>query len=513
MLAGASVTTAADLADRVGGSLTDAKNLSGKLGTALTDRRARRRVPHRVAADALVGDQAHPRARHAEGDRLARRQSCARSPASRSPRARSAACSALVLGIGGAALVAAVGADARGDGRRAAAARRARRPGRRRRSRLRPGHRRPRAPSDLRSRRRSTSAWSRSPSASRCSAAWSPAPPAACAPPGCAPPTPSATSTDRSMDMTSIAPALRPARRREGLRQRRDAGAAVDGVDLEVRHGEFLVVAGPSGSGKTTLLQLLGALDRPDGGRVEFEGQDLDGDGRRRARRAAARHVGFIFQQFNLIPTLTAAQNVEAALAPRRFTAAERRARAASCSSGSGSATAGAPAVAALRRRAAARRDRPGAGQRPAACCSPTSRPATSTRRPARTSSACSAALGDEGLSRRADHPRPVDRGRRAGPRRADARRARCHPQGGGRRRDADPRRRRRAGAALVARARARARAATTVDARRRTAARRSTGSRARAVDAVVLDVAMPQRRRARGRAGGCARRATARRC
>jgi putative ABC transport system ATP-binding protein len=105
--------------------------------------------------------------------------------------------------------------------------------------------------------------------------------------------------------------------------------AAVDGVDLVVRTGEFLVVAGPSGSGKTTLLQLLGALDRPTSGHVEFEGQDLarmsDGELAKLRRDT----LGFIFQQFNLIPTLTAQQNVEAALAPRRFRSSERHRRAA----------------------------------------------------------------------------------------------------------------------------------------------------------------------------------------
>jgi putative ABC transport system ATP-binding protein len=105
--------------------------------------------------------------------------------------------------------------------------------------------------------------------------------------------------------------------------------AAVDGVDLEVRHGEFLVVAGPSGSGKTTLLQLLGALDRPTGGSVEFEGKDLVAMGDGELARLRRDTLGFIFQQFNLIPTLTAVQNVEAALAPRRFKGAERRRRAA----------------------------------------------------------------------------------------------------------------------------------------------------------------------------------------
>ena len=104
---------------------------------------------------------------------------------------------------------------------------------------------------------------------------------------------------------------------------------AVDGVDLEVQPGEFVVIAGPSGSGKTTLLQLLGALDRPTSGRVEFEGKDLArmGDGELAALRRDT--LGFIFQQFNLIPTLTAQQNVEAALAPRSFKSVERRRRAA----------------------------------------------------------------------------------------------------------------------------------------------------------------------------------------
>jgi putative ABC transport system ATP-binding protein len=101
---------------------------------------------------------------------------------------------------------------------------------------------------------------------------------------------------------------------------------AVDGVSLGVREGEFVVIAGPSGSGKTTLLQLLGALDRPTGGEVLFQGQDLNRMSDREL--AALRHdtVGFVFQQFNLIPTLTAQQNVEAAMPNRR--SADRRAHA-----------------------------------------------------------------------------------------------------------------------------------------------------------------------------------------
>src|SRR5437868_11144336 len=93
---------------------------------------------------------------------------------------------------------------------------------------------------------------------------------------------------------------------------------AVDEVDFAIKQGEFVVVAGPSGSGKTTLLQLLGALDRPTSGRVVFEGRSLAemGDGELADLRRD--RIGFVFQQFNLIPTLTALENVEAAMAPAR---------------------------------------------------------------------------------------------------------------------------------------------------------------------------------------------------
>jgi putative ABC transport system ATP-binding protein len=103
---------------------------------------------------------------------------------------------------------------------------------------------------------------------------------------------------------------------------------AVRDLDLEIGQGEFVVVVGPSGSGKTTLLQLLGALDRATSGEVSFEGRDLGRlrDGQLTALRLGT--IGFIFQQFNLIPTLTALQNVEVALAPTRLRAEARRRRA-----------------------------------------------------------------------------------------------------------------------------------------------------------------------------------------
>jgi putative ABC transport system ATP-binding protein len=91
---------------------------------------------------------------------------------------------------------------------------------------------------------------------------------------------------------------------------------ALDDVDLGIEDGEFLAIEGPSGSGKTTLLQILGALDRPSSGTVQFEGRDLVKLPDRELAALRLRSFGFVFQQFNLIPTLTAVENVEAKLAP-----------------------------------------------------------------------------------------------------------------------------------------------------------------------------------------------------
>jgi putative ABC transport system ATP-binding protein len=101
---------------------------------------------------------------------------------------------------------------------------------------------------------------------------------------------------------------------------------AVRELDLVIDAGDSVVVVGPSGSGKTTLLQLLGGLDRPSSGNVLFEGRDLAHLGDGELSQLRLQTFGFVFQQFNLIPTLTAVQNVEVALAPRRVS--ERRAAA-----------------------------------------------------------------------------------------------------------------------------------------------------------------------------------------
>jgi putative ABC transport system ATP-binding protein len=100
---------------------------------------------------------------------------------------------------------------------------------------------------------------------------------------------------------------------------------ALDALDLTIERGEFVAVFGSSGSGKTTLLQLLGTLDRPSAGSIHFEGQPLESLGDSALAALRLRAMGFVFQQFNLIPTLTAAENVEAALAPLGMSRTERR--------------------------------------------------------------------------------------------------------------------------------------------------------------------------------------------
>jgi putative ABC transport system ATP-binding protein len=108
----------------------------------------------------------------------------------------------------------------------------------------------------------------------------------------------------------------------------RSTVAALAGVDLVIEDGEWLAIQGPTGHGKTTLLQVLGGLDRPTKGIVDFDGQDLAALRESQVTKVRASSIGFIFQTFNLIPTLSAQENVEAALVPLGVGPAERRARA-----------------------------------------------------------------------------------------------------------------------------------------------------------------------------------------
>jgi putative ABC transport system ATP-binding protein len=103
---------------------------------------------------------------------------------------------------------------------------------------------------------------------------------------------------------------------------------ALAGVDLTIAQGEFLALQGASGSGKTTLLQLLGGLDQPSAGSVRYEDSDLGSLSDAALTDLRLRSFGFVFQQFNLIPTLTARENVQVALAPHGIAEAELRTRA-----------------------------------------------------------------------------------------------------------------------------------------------------------------------------------------
>ena len=100
------------------------------------------------------------------------------------------------------------------------------------------------------------------------------------------------------------------------------------GLNLDVEAGEFVAFMGPSGSGKTTLLNLLGGLDLPSAGTIEVAGTDLSRLSRRQRAAWRARHVGFVFQVYNLVPVLTAFRNVELPLLLTSLSRTERRTRA-----------------------------------------------------------------------------------------------------------------------------------------------------------------------------------------
>ncbi len=97
------------------------------------------------------------------------------------------------------------------------------------------------------------------------------------------------------------------------------------GLSLEVPNGDFLALMGPSGSGKTTLLNLIGGLDQPSEGTVEVAGERIDQASGRQLARWRARHVGFVFQFYHLLPVLTAERNVEIPLLLTRLSRKERR--------------------------------------------------------------------------------------------------------------------------------------------------------------------------------------------
>ena len=103
---------------------------------------------------------------------------------------------------------------------------------------------------------------------------------------------------------------------------------ALDGVTLSIEKGEIVAVMGPSGSGKSTLLHLIGCIDRPTEGAVHFDGADVSTMGDGDLTRLRLKRVGLVFQQFYLIPTLKAVENVELPMREARLPRAERQARA-----------------------------------------------------------------------------------------------------------------------------------------------------------------------------------------
>ncbi len=117
----------------------------------------------------------------------------------------------------------------------------------------------------------------------------------------------------------------------EGVTKRYARGKEVitifDALNFAIPTGDFMAIMGPSGSGKTTLLNLLGGLDRPDGGAIRFQNKPIENLSQSGLAAWRAAHVGFIFQFYNLMPTMTAAKNVEIPLLLTNLGAAERRRR------------------------------------------------------------------------------------------------------------------------------------------------------------------------------------------
>jgi putative ABC transport system ATP-binding protein len=110
-------------------------------------------------------------------------------------------------------------------------------------------------------------------------------------------------------------------RGKEGLR-------VLDELDIEIPEGSFEALMGPSGSGKTTLLNLIAGLDRPTSGKVEVDGKDIGAMGEAALAKWRSQTIGFVFQHFNLIPVLTALENVELPLLLTKLSSAERKKRA-----------------------------------------------------------------------------------------------------------------------------------------------------------------------------------------
>jgi putative ABC transport system ATP-binding protein len=116
---------------------------------------------------------------------------------------------------------------------------------------------------------------------------------------------------------------------RKTYRMGEEEVAALGGVDLFIGRGEHVAVIGPSGSGKSTLMNIVGGLDRPDGGAYRFEGEEVAGFDDDELADFRSRRIGFVFQSFQLLPRLTALQNVELPMVYAGIDKDERKTRAA----------------------------------------------------------------------------------------------------------------------------------------------------------------------------------------
>ena len=170
---------------------------------------------------------------------------------------------------------------------------------------------------------------------------------------------------------------------------------ALRGVDLAIADGEWLAIQGPTGHGKTTLLQILGGLDRPTSGMVDFDGPDLASHAGEPGHPGPGHSIGFIFQTFNLIPTLSAQENVETALVPLGHPRPRPRGPG-GAGAGGRRASATGPGTCPRSCPAASSSGSPSPARWSSSprCCWPTSRPATSTRAPGTRSSPCSRSSG-----------------------------------------------------------------------------------------------------------------------
>jgi putative ABC transport system ATP-binding protein len=111
----------------------------------------------------------------------------------------------------------------------------------------------------------------------------------------------------------------------KSYRRGRETVDVLDEIDLDIEEGDFLALMGPSGSGKSTLLNLIGGIDQPTGGVVEVAGQRLNGLSSSALARWRSRHIGFVFQFYNLLPVLSALRNVELPLLLTKLSRKQRR--------------------------------------------------------------------------------------------------------------------------------------------------------------------------------------------